>query len=370
MLEVVQLQRPEAVGVELNLYTGTDYFKKLADDIALTNPGDRVAVTTMDFDTRDPLVADVFQELYEAAERRVDVVLGVDAFAHLDPRRTIGPIVLPFALNEAAKEARVAPLERLGRLATARCGVTNKPKKPVWNYFAGRSHIKLAVVNNKVYLGGPSLQGSDRLDMVVGFENGPTADALYDIATSIVESEDTGLVLGTRDKGWAVDQDTRILIDAGQPRQSHILEEALRIIDEAEERVTISSPFLLTGAISERLVQAHTQRDVDTYIAYNHVSKHEQMQLVHRAILLMQRLRNPREFFANQVPRDLPALHAKILSNEREAMVTSHNFVETGVKFGTPEIALVRRSSRFAQAVRDLLLSQVVPLSDLVAADL
>jgi phosphatidylserine/phosphatidylglycerophosphate/cardiolipin synthase-like enzyme len=360
MLELIpEAQRHEIAGVELNLYTGEDFFRSLSHDIADTEAGDRIAITTMDFDAGDPLVAEVVSELYAAGERSVNVGLGIDAFALLNPRKTIGPIVLPFPMSKEARERRITPFEKLGELATVRCGVTNMPPEPVFNLFAGRSHIKLAIVKNKVYLGGPSMQGSDRLDMVVGFEDEQTANSLYDVAASIIDTEDTNIALGSGDASWKLDDLTRVLIDAGKPNQSHILEEAIRIIDEAEQQLIISSPFLLTGVVNDHLVKAHKQRAVNVHIAYNHVSKYEQMRLVHRVILLKQRLLNPSNFFDHQVPVSLPALHAKVLASEREGMVTSNNLVEAGVKFGTAEIALIRRDATFAQAVRALLLMQV-----------
>jgi len=46
------------------------------------------------------------------------------------------------------------------------------------------------------------------------------------------------------------------------------------------------------------------------------------------------------------------------MANEKAAIVGSHNFVELGVKYGTPEIALRREDPDFARAVGSLLARQ------------
>ena len=83
------------------------------------------------------------------------------------------------------------------------------------------------------------------------------------------------------------------------------------------------------------------------------------MRLAHRLILTKEKLGKPKELFANQLPQQLPALHAKVIASEKAGLIGSHNFVETGVKFGTAEIALLRDDPTFAQALQQLLLSQI-----------
>ena len=252
--------------MELTLYTSEGFFRSLSEDLAATGVGDRVAITTMDFDVSDPLVRHTYGELSAAADRGVDIAFGVDAFAFLNPRRTIGSVVLPFALGREARKHRLEPFTALAEKATVQASVTNEPKPPVLNYFAARSHLKIAVVNDRLYLGGPSFQGSDRIDMMVGFEDKTTADWLYGLASAVASSGSTKAVLGEEDQVRSLDSHTRVIIDAGRQHQSRILEEVLKVIDEAESHLLISSPFLLTGAASEHVLQAY-QRGIDVHLA-------------------------------------------------------------------------------------------------------
>ena len=52
-------------------------------------------------------------------------------------------------------------------------------------YFRVVRTSKLAVVNDRVYIGGPSFEGADRKDMAVVMEDKSTADWLYRLAVNI-----------------------------------------------------------------------------------------------------------------------------------------------------------------------------------------
>ncbi|HLB66358.1 MAG TPA: hypothetical protein VJJ78_02060 [Candidatus Saccharimonadales bacterium] len=340
----------------LNLYTGVDYFRSLTNDIVATKAGDRVAITTMGFDPSDPIARSVIHELSLAASRNVSVTFGIDAFAIMEPR-SVGPLVLPYPIGKKTIHERYRALEELNN-NNVTCGIINMPNSRVANLFAGRSHMKLAVVNSKTYIGGPSFQGCDRLDMVVGFEDQTSADFVYDLSTSITEVSDTAKVLENEDKAYNLDDKTKLFIDSGKPGQSLILQEGVKIVDEAKEWLLIGCQFLPTGIIGKRLEKA-MKRGVEVHIAYNHPSKYDRMNLAHSVILALEKIKKSRAFFANQVSLDIPPLHTKALANENVGMVGSHNLIETGVKFGTPEISLARYTPKFAQAVRELLLREI-----------
>lgn len=340
--------------VDLHLHTGTGYFNSLNHAISKTTDGDRIAIATMGFDPDEPLSTKIVAQLHQASDRSVDVAFGVDAFALLETS-AIGALAFPKRSysSETAKR-RITSLAQLASHNTSRYSIVNMPTSSVTNLFAGRSHMKLAVVNDQAYLGGPSFQGCDRLDMVVGINDKKTADWLYALTTAIIDTGDTSAVLGQTDQEVPIDKETTILIDAGKPRQSRILAEAMEIVDNANEQITVSSQFLPTGELGRKLTMA-IKRGVDVHIAYNHPSKFDRMNLAHYAILAREKLRKPPRFFHNQVPIDKPPLHAKAIANESIGLVGSHNLVEAGVRFGTPEIALRRQDPLFAQAVRNLL---------------
>jgi len=66
----------------------------------------------------------------------------------------------------------------------------------------------------------------------------------------------------------------------------------------------------------------------------------------------------PKSLLESSLPRHAEFIHSKAMANEKAAIVGSHNFVELGVKYGTPEIALRREDPDFARAVGSLLARQ------------
>jgi hypothetical protein len=75
--------------------------------------------------------------------------------------------------------------------------------------------------------------------------------------------------------------------------------------------------------------------------------------------MLAQKRRMPKDFFVDQTPKGTPVMHSKAVASEKSAMVGSHNYVERGVKFGTPELVLLRDDPNFAQQVGNFILNQV-----------
>lgn len=357
MSEYFSPSQPTNGLAEVSIYSGIEYFQELSKDISSAHSGDRAAIMTMGFDPEEPLAREVIAQLNDAAERNVGIVFGVDAFAVMEPR-SIGPIVMPLAFARSEVMKRYAVLETLADYPSARYGIINMPNTFMPNLFAGRSHIKVAVINEQVYIGGPSFQGCERIDMVAGLKDKDTSNWIYDLATAVTDSGGTDKVLGDRDQVRTVDANTDIIVDAGVPGQSLILDLALDTIDQAQDWLIIACQFLPTGKTARSLVNA-IDRGVDVHIAYNHPSKYDRMNLAHRLILLRERVRRPEEFFAHQVPMSRPALHTKAMANESTGIIGSHNFINTGVELGTPEMALLRRDQGFAMAIRNAILQEV-----------
>lgn len=342
---------------EIRPYSGAEFFNCLSNDIAAAQAGDRVSLATMSLEPNEPAVRKILDGLASAALQGSDVTMAVDAYTFLYPRG-VGPLALPLPLGRRAIQRRTEALEWLNH-AGAQVGVINMPTHRTASLYSGRSHLKINVINNLVYLGGPSLHGTERSDMVVALEHGETADWLHQLTSDIVKAGNTSAVLGSDDQARDIDDKTQLLVDAGKRNQSLILDEALSLIDDADEQVIIGSQYFPAGVTGRHLRAAH-KRGVDVYIAYNHPSKHDRLTAIHKGVLAMQRMRSfPDEFFTHQVPLELPKLHAKALASEKAAIVGSHNYVNTGVRLGTPEIAVIRHDFEFAGNVRELLLQQV-----------
>lgn len=361
MSELVVSTAPEQQPLkEVEVLTGKEFFDNLAEDLSVTGRGSQVAVLTMDFEPSEPLVKPVIDELAAAADRGTEVKLGVDAFAFLvdDGKKSVGPMFLPLPFSQNNYRERQQVLERLAQKPTVSCSVINRPERLLKNPFSGRSHIKLAVVDDKVYLGGPNFHKTERADMVISLEDGELAEWLYSLSSQIVSAGKTSEVLGEEDIDLDLDSKTRILIDSGKPGQSLIMDKAIQLVDEASSRIYGSFQFLPSGQLAERMAEADSRGTIVKPF-HNDPARYNLALGIHeRLVRAKQSTGMPKSFFNHRLPREADILHSKALASEKAAIVGSHNFVDLGIKYGTPEIALLREDASFALAVGSLLVQQ------------
>jgi phosphatidylserine/phosphatidylglycerophosphate/cardiolipin synthase-like enzyme len=345
---------------EVALYSESEYFTALSHDIRATKPGDRVGIMTMSFEPNEPVVHELMEELYAAADRKVEVALAIDAFTFLvnDSDRTAGPLWAPLPFGQKNYRQRLESLENLSAKPFGNYAVVNRPEKYLSNPYSRRSHLKTAVVNDKLYLGGPNLHKTERSDMLVGIEDASAADWIYGLTLDIIEHQRTDEVLQGRDRSIQLDDRTQIMLDSGRPGQSLIMDEAARLISEAKERLVASFQYFPDGKVANELVAAHG-RGVEVTPLLNNPDRYNlALGLAQRWSMMRARAKMPAHFFENFVDAAAPVLHSKAIAAENAAIVGSHNFVNKGVQYGTPEIAMLRKDSDFAQAVGSLLFRQ------------
>src|ERR1035437_2243270 len=143
--------------IPITFFTKSEYYQDLIKRISQTSSGDRVSLTTMSFDPRVPEVNNLLKELYAAAKRGVNTSLAVDAYTFLlNHNKTPTSFWLTKNLPRRLSLVLQTRLNSLKELEA--CGgsysILNKPGRRFGNPFAGRSHIKCAVINEYVYLGG------------------------------------------------------------------------------------------------------------------------------------------------------------------------------------------------------------------------
>jgi len=327
------------------------YLQHLADAIGRTKRGDRVAVASFTFEPEEPPIARLVSELCAAAQRGVQVSLAVDAYIFLlhGRRKTPGP----WWFNMQAKpplhgvfRERLAAIEVL-RNSGVVVGITNQPARRFSTPQRGRSHIKAAVVNDQVYVGGCNLSDF-RLDLMLQWHDSDTADWLYPHLCAMATLERTSEAFDGQDWAQPVQGGAMLLVDAGLPERSIILDRSLELIDTAQRWIFIASQYFPHGLTGQHLQRAR-QRGVTVYTMHNHPSQHglAEGSLLH-LVLLRERTRLPRSAFAGQLAKQQHYLHAKVLATEQGAIVGSHNYVPTGTKFGTAEIALQVQEAAFA----------------------
>ncbi len=344
-----------------SFFTRPEYYKELADKISQTKKGDDVYVCTMGFNPDEILVQQILHELKEASGRGVNVLLMVDAFTFLLKRGVVpGPLWFSTSFPRKLKgsfSTKLAALEGLKNNG-GRYVITNMPSQRFSTPFAGRSHMKFAVINDFVFVGGCNLTTVDHLDMMAARTDKVTASILKALAEKVFKTRSLQSAL-VKDSEVVLDTTTTLLLDAGSKGSSLIYQEALALIDAAEESITITCQYFPNKATARHLTQAHN-RGVKVTLIYNHPDQHPfPLNFLHRGVIRAEKLKYPKALFKYQLPRDHNFLHAKLLSSEKATIVGSHNYVEAGVKFGTAELALKSVDPDFGSRAVYMLQEQV-----------
>lgn len=340
--------------MDYSFYTKSQYFTHLTQDIARTKRGDRVLVATMSFITSNQLLDTLYFEMRQAALRGVKVTLLVDAFAFLASdekphEKALGPLLYRRSLSTKLPQPFADRYRVLKQLEECGCTVTitNLPKRPLMFLAAGRSHIKAAVINDKLYIGGCNLTDPAQLDMMVSWHDQTAADWVYGNLTEVAHVGTTQATFKGQDQILELGGHAKLIIDAGKPKQSTILAEAYKLIDEAEEQISLTCQFFPGGETAKHLKMAY-DRGVKVDVFYSHPSVHGIYEPVHHLYAFKERARLPQALFTNRLLKGRPKLHTKLLCTDKGAMIGSHNYVVQGVRFGTAEIALLNRDPTFA----------------------
>lgn len=353
---------------EYTLYATREYFDRLVDDIDTTANGDRVLLAAMTLDPTVPTIQRVMHALKSAALRGAEVTLEIDAHSFMvDDSKIPGPLFLHKNMPVKLGPFHAQLHDTLQALSDAGVDtvVTNPPRRRFMSPFAGRSHIKASIINDVVYLGGCNLS-SMHLDAMVRFEKPETATWLYTILRKRVETPNTLEAFGIVDFTHKVDESTEIIVDVGIKRQSAIYRQAFDAIDNARDWLIISCQFFPNSKTAQRL-RAAQERGVRVVPIFNHYSAHSSVHaILQHGVTARERLRMPASFFETETAKGQTFLHAKILATEKEAMIGSHNYVPSGVNFGTAEIAVHSRDPHFSRACAAVLLEETGFALDLI----
>ena len=340
-----------------------DYFKRLAADVRKAKKGERVLVMSMGFSPEKTGVDEVASALINAAKRGVRVTLIIDAFEFLinGTNKIPGPLWRHSSIPKRLREPYRTRWNALQALAAAggRYAITNMPRRAFTIPYSGRSHIKAVVIGNDlVYTGNCNLNDPDNIDMMLRFRDARTATWLGKWLEQFAASADVRGTLRAQDQVLTLDNKTRIIIDAGVPKQSAIFDEALAMINNAQEWLMLTSQYFAPGEGTKALARA-LKRGVKITYYYSHYSMHGPLEgLIHGAAQWRMRRHLPAALFEKRLPRGVH-LHAKVLATEHGAIIGSHNFGDLGVQLGTAEIALHREDQAFAKKAAALIEAQL-----------
>ena len=338
----------------LKAYSKADYFKQLSQDIKDCTKGDRILVGAMSFDQDEPLVAELFKALAEAASRGTTTTLIVDAYSFLIGKHNLpGPLLFSRSVEHYSLQQFSAKTRALDTLRAhgVSVGITNLPARRFSNPFAGRSHAKYAVINDTAYIGGCNLDSSIDYDLMLGYENRQLADWLYLYAQDLIQNNGRSS-LYRQDYRLDINSKTQLLLDSGIAGQSAILQQAYKVIDRAQKDLMLTCMLFPDGSVMQHLINAH-KRGVQVRLICNHPKKLRfPDNLYHTFQMQRHRNRVPVNFYDHQLPQNVEFLHLKVLVSEQATIVGSHNFVDIGVKLGTIEMALYIEDSSSVSIIR------------------
>ncbi len=333
-------------------YSKPEYLKDLIKRFSAAGPGDRLVLATMALNVTYPLVNEVIEALCQAAARGAQVSLAVDANTFLAYEHSVrfGPLFWRNRLHSHMSGRYQPQFEALKKLQASggKYVITNLPARPFTRPFAGRSHIKYAVVNERLYIGGCNIDAAEQVDLMVGWDDKRATDWVYGWTKKVMAKQNTRLAARGQDLSCKLKDGSILMIDCGLPRQSLILKTALDIIDRAQKSIFVSFAYTPTRVVLKHLKTAF-RRGVNITLIYNHPSKYGAFSLLHAVAGMRERVRTPKLLLANRRLKSARTLHAKLITTEDCTIIGSHNFVAEGVNFGTAEIALVNYSPDFAR---------------------
>lgn len=338
---------------QFSFYTSSEYWHELIRRIDQAGAGDRIGLMTMEFDPRYPVIHTLMNAVQAATKRGVIVQLLVDAATFLRDTRSFrpGPLWYPTGFKRIPGDfvEKYEMLQRLAQTPNIDVALTNRPTRPFSNMVGGRSHMKISLINDRIFIGGCNLAG-DSYDLMVSWEDRVTANYLHGFMRDVHAIKNVSHALKNDDLAISVSKTATLMLDCGARNRSGILTNALRLIDNAREQITITCQFFPNSVTAKHLAAAY-RRGVEVTIVY--AGPDYQRGLIgglgQRISIIRERLRVPPEFFALRMPKDGLLLHAKLLATDAGTIIGSHNYVRAGVLLGTAEIALMETTPEFRQ---------------------
>jgi phosphatidylserine/phosphatidylglycerophosphate/cardiolipin synthase-like enzyme len=342
--------------ISYKLVNRQQYFSHLITRFNQAKAGDSIILATMEFQPDQEKIQEILAGLRAASKQGAHVTFLVDAYSFM---LKVGAVPGPLFFRKKDPKLGYGDFKPVVEAVNAlrasgvHCVVINKPPRPLKNPFGGRAHIKFAVINHEVFIGGCNLSDPDLLDVMVRTENKRLSDYLTKFTLDVIEHKSVRRALLMQDISFKIDDQTELLIDAGIKRQSLIYDRALDLISTATNRVYMTCQYFPNNRTPAELARAH-YRGVNVHLAYNHPDQHNSViRSFQKRTVAYNRKRLPENVFENQLNMDRDYLHAKILISEKEAIIGSHNFVKMGVDLGTAEMALHSTSKDFIAAARN-----------------
>jgi phosphatidylserine/phosphatidylglycerophosphate/cardiolipin synthase-like enzyme len=327
---------------KLTFIDSPTYFKQLVKAIDHTTAGDRIALATMAFRPTEPTIAHLLDRLRQAAKRGVTVTFCFDAFALMvDDHEVLNGPLAPRGFRKTSLPyfAHMTAAIKQLKAAGVTVGITNIPKKSLHIPYGGRSHIKGAVVNSQWWIGGCNFASATNSDAMTGAQDKATADYVYELFCGFAKNGSVIDTLGSSDVTRKLSENTALLVDVGVRNQSCIYDEALRLIDAADQWIVFTCQSFPSGKTAAHLARA-VKRGVHVRVIFNGPDKKQLGGVARKIYQHVSHRGLPRSLFDDELDTALPYIHAKILATDGGMIIGSHNMISQGVTLGTAEIAI------------------------------
>ncbi len=338
-----------------SLISKADYLKRLISHVNESVSGDDILLMTMVVDFDSNLINLLYLELISAAKRSVNIVLLIDAhqFIFSNKNNKIGPLFYSKNLQKVFANGFYQKLNiRLEKLINAgiKIAIINRPNRLFSLAYKDRSHIKLGVINNIVYIGGVNLTDDNHRDYMIKINNPFLANQLFEFSSDLISTNSVRKSLNNNLKITLIDN-SLVLLDRGNNGDSIIFDLTLRQIKDATKNILFTCQFFPDRKILQQLILA-SKRGVRVKLVYNHYLKHKfPFSLLQLVMFKYNVLKFPNNFtYDNRVSEDT-YLHSKILICDDFVVIGSHNLINAGVKFNTAEIAFMRKDKKLAQKI-------------------
>lgn len=353
LLRCDRAQRQESYATPLD---GVEFFTQFTEGVHAAGKGDRISIATMAFDPREKPAYELTKALLGAQARGADIRIALDDFGYLLTRQ-IGLVATSWVRDPEALKSR-RTLHKSLEIAGAKVTTINTNARPLRSMYSGRSHAKIYAINDLGYISGHNLLETWRADTAVALNHPDAVATLHDIVGGLVATGKSQTVFQGKDRRIQLPHGDELLIDAGKPGQSLIMREALKLIDEAEEHITMTTQLFPLGRVVRHL-QAAAKRGVRVDVTCAHPSTLQRpaTRFLEEKIYNIQRLLYG-SAAGYHTPEGLPTLHSKILMNEKKALVGSHNFDPMGVLLGNTEISLLSLDPEFITTLGEIVLAQ------------
>lgn len=296
-----------------------------------------------------PIANHLLEVLETGAEKKLDTKLHVDNYSLMVTDGVFNYV--PIFSQQKRAERRERLKKRIGYFDQLQAqGVqitfTNHPgiQSKLFPVF-GRNHMKIAVVDDVAYIGGINYHDANfrSNDCMIKLTDPRLVNPVVDIFTAV----EKGIL--TEDKKIPCTETSTLLVDSGKVGKSLILNQAVQLINEAEESVTLITPIIPDTRLLRALSKSK-KRNVHIQVI---------VPAVQRMMGVYLFLDTFNQFSLSLQFKHIPILykkldiHAKMITiDNKKVLLGSHNLTNRGVMMGTEELAIISTDDYFVSQAK------------------